>query len=206
GNNFTIQHMLVAREVVGELGEHSLFFVADKRIVLPHGLNNQIGITKNIDHDGVACKYIGLISGDLLDKNVATERNRFDLDSEKMIDLSKKAVDKVIIYLKDEIDAVVHKQVEQLEAVIEQFPRYSYLVDDAEKFAISKLPLNAGNSEEIYKHLSIYDYRASRDIIRDVSEAIGSSDTTNLEAEAKKIVDRILAQERSSLLEYIAKS
>ena len=61
---FTIQHMLIAREVVSELGEHSLFFVADKRIVLPHGLSNQIGITKNIDHNGIACKYVGLVSGD----------------------------------------------------------------------------------------------------------------------------------------------
>jgi Histidine kinase-, DNA gyrase B-, and HSP90-like ATPase/Type I restriction enzyme R protein N terminus (HSDR_N) len=204
-NEFTIQHMLIARDVVSELGEHSLFFVADKRIVLPHGLNNQIGITKNIDHNGIACKYVGLVSGDLLDKNVATERNRFDLDSTKIIDLSRQAVDKVKIYLKSEIDAVVHNQIKQLEAVIEQFPRYSYLVDDAQEFAVSKLPLNAGNSEEIYKHLSVYDYRASRDIIRDVSDAVKASDEASIDTEAKKIVERILAQERSSLLEYVAK-
>src|SRR5262249_4484178 len=66
-------------------------------------------------------------------------------------------------------------------------------------------PLNAGNNEEIYKHLSVYDFRANREIVEDVSAAIASPETADLDAEAKKIVERILPQERSSLLEYIAK-
>lgn len=201
----TIQHALVGRDVVSELSEHSLFFVADKRIVLDHGLNNQIGISKNIEYEGIPCRYVGLISGELLDRNVATERNRFDLDAKKMAEIVRLAVEKVKGYLKDELKTVVDSQVEQLESVLQQFPRYSYLVKNKRDFVKSKLPLNAGNSEEIYKHLSVYDYRESRDIVKDVSEAVQSAESGELDAEAKKIVDRILAQERSTLLEYIAK-
>ncbi len=205
GNEFVIHHMLLARDVVTELSEHSLFFVADKRIVSSHGLNNQIGISTNIDAEGTPCKYIGLISGRLLDRNVATERNRFDLDSKKMAELAKLATDATKLYLKEEIDSVVDSQVKELTGVLHQFPRYAYLVKNPKQFVKSKLPLNAGNSEEIYKHLSVYDYRESRDIIKDVNSAINSPESIDLEDEAKKIVGRILAQERSSLLEYIAK-
>jgi hypothetical protein len=201
GNQFTVSHMLV----VAELPERSLFFVADKRIVSPHGLNNQIGISGNIDCEGTSCKYVGLLSGELLDQNVATERSRFDLDGRKMAELAKLATDSAKVYLKEEISAVVDAQVKQLEGVLQQFPRYAYLVKNTKQFVKSKLPLNAGNNEEIYKHLSVYDYRESRDIIKDVSSAIKSPESMNLEGEAKKIVGRILAQEPSSLLEYIAK-
>jgi hypothetical protein len=205
GNQFTVSHMLLSRDVVAELPEHSLFFVADKRIVSPHGLNNQIGISGNIDCEGTSCKYVGLLSGELLDQNVATERSRFDLDGRKMAELAKLATDSAKVYLKEEISAVVDAQVKQLEGVLQQFPRYAYLVKNTKQFVKSKLPLNAGNNEEIYKHLSVYDYRESRDIIKDVSSAIKSPESMNLEGEAKKIVGRILAQEPSSLLEYIAK-
>ena len=207
-HTFEIEHSLIDKSISDHFDQHTLQFSANERIVEDHALNNQIGISTYIDVNGNPTRYVGVVTSTYLDSHVSQERNRFDIEDGLFSELVSRCVSSVKDYLKEEIENVIEKQTTRLATVVTNFPRFSYLVRDRNDFVRTKLPLNANTEEDIFKQLSVLDFRASRDIVGEIKQASAQDAGTNEEAlviHSKELVGRIQQQERAALLEYIAK-
>jgi hypothetical protein len=142
-----------------------------------------------------------------LDNALLQERNRFDFSSERWEAIKRVALEAAKSYLSDEIKTVVARRKNSLSAVLTSFPRFSYLVQNTDEFVDHKIQLNASNEEDIYKHLSILDFRESREVTKILAKNVAGKESLleQIDLESKQLVDKIQEQERSALLEYMAK-
>ncbi len=205
---FEVKHLYVNKMLIETGTQHTVYLTANDRIVREHGINNQTGLESHIVHHGVQSYYVGLVSSQFLDNNVTQERNNFDITPEDNKAITKKAEKSAINFLHGPIENLLESKASRIEEVIANYPRFSYLVSDLREFA-RKLPLNRKSEEEIYKELSVYDFRASQDVKNDLKHIVGNghSVTTDeaFETKVQELMTRIGQQERASLAEYISK-
>lgn len=205
--DFELQHLLLDKSLVDK-NEHKVFLSAHGRIVLSHVINNQTGLTTCFEHEGRLVAYVGILSSTMLDDNVTQERNNFDIEKSAFEEMLKSAVDASKGYLKNQIDQMIRLKSYTVGEVVNRFPRYKYLVKDNNEFAKS-LPLNAKKEEEIYRAMSVLDYRQSTDTVKRVEKIFTSSDDVDavedLEGLYSELVEEISEQEQASLAEYVVK-
>lgn len=204
---FTIRHLLLSRALV-EAQEHTVYLAAHQRLVVNHVINNQIGLGSAFEHGVDRVVYVGIVSGEFLNSSVTQERNNFDLTQKQLKAVTKAAEECAALYLFDPIEEVYSAKAETVERVVSTFPRYRYLVKSSREFA-RKLPLNSQKDEEVYRDLSVYDYRASRDLRRKLEEAVEAADDPASEAgfqeSLESLMTRVGEQEAASLAEYVGK-
>lgn len=204
---FKIRHLLLNKSLV-EKAEHIIYLSAHDRVVIPHVINNQTGLTSYFEYKGQMVAYVGIVSGLYLDSNVRQERNHFDIEKDVYKEITKAAEEKAKAYLEEPIGEILKIKAETVQRVISNFPRYKYLVKNGEDFA-RKLPLGKKTEEEIYAEMSIYDYRETKSTGREIQSIIGPDkdpDTIqDYEQIFSKLVGRIGEQEKASLAEYITK-
>ncbi len=203
---FTLQNIMIDKKIVSDKA-HTIYFAANERIVGSHNISNQIGLTKYFDYNDRSVYYVGIISGDYMDKAVVDARNGFYMDEKFKQDLIKKVLANLENgYLKKQIDDLLDAKTQKLTNVLKEYPRYSYMVEDKRVWAKSNLPPNALNDEDIFKELSIYDYRANRDIKNDIKKVLKKSvKPEEVNQKISEIVTKIGDQNKSSLAEYVAK-
>ena len=210
---FTIQHLLLDKALI-ENEEHTVFLSAHGRVVVDHGINNQTGLDKAFEYqtseDGnnVPVIYVGIQSGDFLDNNVTQERNNFDIEKKVFKSITKVAEEAAKVYLAEPIERVIELKAERIGEVVKRFPRYGYLAKDRKQLA-KDLPLNRKSAEEIYKEMSVRDYRASNDLRKDMAKLVSKHEGDELEDAIKdklaNLMDQVGDQEKSALAEYIGK-
>lgn len=206
--SFSIRHLLLSKALVESGTEHTVYLAAHDRIVTDHGINNQTGLDTSFDFEDDQVFYVGIVSGTYLDESVTQERNNFDIPKPTMRAITKAAEDAAKIYLADPINNLIEAKALTIERVVTNFPRYAYLVQDKREFA-KTLPLNSKNEETIYQAMSVYDFRKTRDLRRDLNE-LASSDANPIESpefqsKLDDLMERVGAQERASLAEYVSK-
>jgi hypothetical protein len=205
--NFEIKHILINKQLV-EKQEHTIYLSAHARIVTDHIINNQTGLDTAFEYNGNQVVYVGIISSSFLDDNVTQERNNFDISKNNFKLITKEGENLAKEYLKDPINSLIEAKAITISRVINNFPRYGYLVKDKKDFA-QKLPLNRKTEEDIYREMSVYDYRATKDVKYDL-QSIVSTDTEFTSSEAFKqkldeFMGKIGEQEQASLAEYVSK-
>lgn len=205
---FTIKHLLLDKALIEKGTEHTVYLSAHDRIVTDHGINNQTGLDTPISHGDVQTYYVGIVSNAFLDDNVTQERNNFDIPRNTYKAITKGAEEIAKEYLKKPIERLIEAKANTIKQVVNNFPRYAYLVRDRSEFA-KKLPLNRKTEEDIYREMSVYDYRASRDIKNDLRELVDTEDdpasSEQFNEKLEEVVSRIGEQERASLAEYVSK-
>ncbi len=204
---FRIRHLLLNRSLV-EKPEHTIYLSAHDRVVSPHIINNQTGLTSYFEYQGQMVAYVGIVSGSYLDSNVTQERNHFDIDKDKYKEITKAAEERAKIYLEAPIEEILEVKTVTVQRVISNFPRYKYLVKDSKDF-VRRLPLGKKTEEEIYAEMSIYDYRELKSTNRQLQLILGPDkdpDTVeDFDQIFSKLIGRIGEQEKASLAEYITK-
>lgn len=203
---FVIQHMLLDKSFVGK-PEHKIYFAAHGRIVREHIINNQTGLSAAIDFEGASSVYVAVLSSEFFDKSVTQERTNFDIDDDVMSSISKNAEESAKNYLSQPIDLIVEVKSEKIVAVLNKFPRYQHLVKDVNEFARA-LPLNAKTEEDIYRELSVCDFRKNRETNLKLKNALSGGDPESqkdFEGIFSDLVERVSAQEKSSLADYVVR-
>lgn len=205
---FSIKHLLLNKALIEKGTEHTVYLAAHERIVTDHGVNNQTGLDTPISCGDVQTYYVGIVSSDFLDDNVTQERNNFDIPKQAYKAITKGAEEAAKEYLREPIERLIEAKARTIDKVVTNFPRYAYLVRDRGEFA-KKLPLNRKTEEDIYREMSVYDYRASRDVKNDLRVLAAKEDdpasTEEFNAKLTEVMDRIGEQERASLAEYVSK-
>lgn len=205
---FSIKHLLLNKALIDTGAEHTVYLAAHDRIVTSHGINNQTGLDTPISHGEVQTYYVGITSSDYLDENVTQERNNFDIEKETYKAITKASEEAAKVYLKAQIDLLIEAKAKTIDRVVTNFPRYAYLVRDRSEFA-KKLPLNRKTEEDIYREMSVYDYRASKEIKSDLHELVIADNDPAVSQEFKvkldEVMERIGEQEKASLAEYVSK-
>lgn len=204
----TIKHLLLSKALVEGGTEHTVYLAAHDRIVTDHGINNQTGLDSAFDYEGDQVFYVGIVSSDFLDESVTQERNNFDIPKATMKQITKAAEEAAKVYLADPINTLIDAKAQTIERVVINFPRYSYLVQDRKEFA-RELPLNSKTEEAIYQAMSVYDYRETRDLRRDLNALVSAESEPTQSADFKQKLDQVMErvgeQERASLAEYVSK-
>ena len=205
-NQFILQNIMIDKKIVSDKA-HTIYFAANERIVGSHNISNQIGLFKHFDHKGHDVYYIGILSGDYMNSAVVDARNGFYMDEKFKQDLIKNVIHNLENgYLKQQIDDLLETKTQKLTNVLKEYPRYTYMVEDKKKWAKSNLPANALDDEEIFKQLSIYDYRANRDIKNNIQKVLTKSiKPEEVNEKISEIVSKLGDQNKSSLAEYVAK-
>ena len=206
--SFSIKHLLLSKSLVEKGTEHTIYLSAHDRIVTDHGINNQTGLDTPILNGDMPMIYVGIVSSEYLDDNVTQERNNFDITKNTLKLITKEAEDLAKKYLKEPIERLIEAKATTIERVVTNFPRYAYLVKDRREFA-KKLPLNRKTEEDIYREMSVYDYRATREVkgeLKDlVSQEADPSSSAEFEQKLEDVMKRVGEQERASLAEYVSK-
>lgn len=205
---FSIKHLLLNKALIDTGAEHTVYLAAHDRIVTSHGINNQTGLDTPISHGEVQTYYVGITSSDYLDENVTQERNNFDIEKETYKAITKASEEAAKVYLKAQIDLLIEAKAKTIDRVVTNFPRYAYLVRDRSEFA-KKLPLNRKTEEDIYREMSVYDYRASKEIKSDLHELViadnDPAESQEFKVKLDEVMERIGEQEKASLAEYVSK-
>ncbi len=198
-----IEHNLLEKSVVEDPWAHKLFFTAHNRNVLEFDIGTPLGIKTLIERDGGRYVYAGVVSGDLLDETVNSERTAFDLDESVIGQIKAAAIKTVREALAAQVEQVITRQAELTTSVVKKYPRFAYLVENPRTFAEQKVPRNYRTAEQIYQHLAIYDFREHRDIERRV-ESISktSEDDGAIQAGVDAILEKLTEQEFSVLADY----
>ena len=206
--SFSIKHLLLSKSLVEKGTEHTIYLSAHDRIVTDHGINNQTGLDTPILNGDMPMIYVCIVSSEYLDDNVTQERNNFDITKKTLKLITKEAEDLAKKYLKEPIERLIEAKATTIERVVTNFPRYAYLVKDRREFA-KKLPLNRKTEEDIYREMSVYDYRATRDVkgeLKDlVSKEADPASSAEFEQKLEDVMKRVGEQERASLAEYVSK-
>ena len=199
---------MLSKSLVEKGTEHTIYLSAHDRIVTDHGINNQTGLDTPILNGDMPMIYVGIVSSEYLDDNVTQERNNFDITKNTLKLITKEAEDLAKKYLKEPIERLIEAKATTIERVVTNFPRYAYLVKDRREFA-KKLPLNRKTEEDIYREMSVYDYRATREVkgeLKDlVSKEADPSSSAEFEQKLEDMMKRVGEQERASLAEYVSK-
>lgn len=206
-----IHNILMDRSCISGKGLHSLYFSANNRIVDEHPLNNQLGLMNAIDYeDNDEIKkvfYLGVVSGDFLDAAVFGERSSFDI----RVDVKEKIIKDIITniketYLFEQIQELLNEKAEKIGNVLKQYPRYRYMVKDNKEWAKDKLSPASRNEEDIFKELSVYDYRENKEIQKNIKKIIdGGVETDDFAKAVEETVSKINEVNKSALCEYIVK-
>ncbi len=203
-----ISHTLLDRAITEQAVSHRLYYAANGRIVLERDIGLSLGIPTFIERDGRKNVYVGIVSSDILDNAVNTERTSFDLSSQLFEEMNARAIAFAREVLASDVEKLVERQADLLRGVLRKFPRYSYLVGDAEVFVTEKLPRNVNKAEQVYQQLALHDFRESRKIEREV-DSISRSPSESLEHEisqrAQDVVAKLTSQEFSALADYTAR-
>lgn len=205
---FTVRHLLLSKSLVESGAEHTVFLAAHDRIVTDHGINNQTGLDNFFDYGDTQVFYAGIVSGDYFDETVTQERNNFDIPKAILKEITKKAEDAAKVYLAEPIAHLIDAKAKTIGQVVTKFPRYAYLVHDSREFA-QKLPLNRKTEEDIYREMSVYDFRETRDLRRDLQALVSAEpnpmESPEIKEKLEKVMARVGEQERASLAEYVSK-
>ena len=206
--SFTIKHLLLSKALVEGGTEHTVYLAAHDRIVTDHGINNQTGLDSAFNFEDDPVFYVGIVSSEFLDDSVTQERNNFDIPKATMKQITKAAEEAAKVYLADPINSLIDAKAQTIERVVTNFPRYSYLVQDRKEFA-RELPLNSKTEEAIYQAMSVYDYRETRDLRRDLNALVSAesepTQTVEFKQKLDQVMERVGEQERASLAEYVSK-
>lgn len=205
---FAVKHLLLSKSLVEKGTEHTVYLAAHDRIVSDHGINNQTGLDGPFTYNDDQVVYVGIISSSFLDDNVTQERNNFDIPKKTLKLITGEAEGLAKTYLKEPIDRLIEAKAETIERVVTNFPRYAYLVRDRKEFA-QKLPLNRKTEEDIYREMSVHDYRATRAVKGELSALVTAESEPASSEEFKKkleiVMEHVGEQERASLAEYVSK-
>jgi hypothetical protein len=205
GQKLRLDHNLLERGVVEGKASHKLYFAANGRVVTSFDIGLPLGLSTYVERDGFHYLYAGVLSGELFDAAVNSERTAFDLDDDAIGEIKRAALVEIRKILAPQIDRVIQQQTDLTRNVIKKYPRYSYLISDPKAFVETKLPRNFKTAEQIYQQLVLFDYRENRDIERKVENISKRSDPEAedpIEKGVEEILSRLSAQEFSVLADY----
>jgi hypothetical protein len=205
GQKLRLDHNLLERGVVEGKASHKLYFAANGRVVTSFDIGLPLGLSTYVERDGFHYVYAGVLSGELFDAAVNSERTAFDLDDDAIDEIKRAALVEIRKVLAPQIDRVIQQQTDLMRNVIKKYPRYSYLISNPKAFVETKLPRNFKTAEQIYQQLALFDYRENRDIERKVETISKRSDPEAedpIEKGVEEILSRLSAQEFSVLADY----
>lgn len=203
---FVLQNIMMDKGCVSD-NYHCLYLSANHRIVNTHPLNNQIGLSSAIDYNDKKVFYVGVLSGSFLDSFVFGERSSFDMSEDAKNSLVRGVIDNLREgYLKKPIEEMLDDKAKTVDRILMQYPRYRYMIKDEREFAKTKLSPAHKKEEEIFRELSLYDFRENKKLQKEVKDVVeGGIDDKDFDQKIQNIVAKISEQNKSALSEYVLK-
>lgn len=205
---FHLRNIFLDRSCLdGRQKRHTFFLSANNRIVDEHKLSDQLGMPNSCEYNEKSVFYIGIITGELLDKSVFGERNSFDLSDDVKDKILRYFINHIKEnYLKEQIQNVIAEKTFKLKHILKRTPRFNYLVSDVNEYAQNKLSLAAQSDEDIVKELSIRDYRETSNTEKEIQKFLDNGYSEDeFDENFSKTLKKINEQNKSNLAEYVLK-
>lgn len=183
-------------------GKHWNLYVGDGRVVRDEKIDNQLGLGY-IGENGDSV-YIGLVSGDYLNRHVNQERTNFTFREDDYRSLHQAAVDAAKRHLAPYIEQVRTKQAGITLRVVRENPQFLAVASDIPAFVEEHLSLNAKSKEDIYIELARQRRRKQRETKREI-KALSASNASEVVDRVQKVASAINSDKKASLAEYVVK-
>ena len=211
GHSFDLLHTKVQDRT---LGGSKLFLYADERMVQAVDLDKEISnLDKNIiEEEGYY--YVGLLSGNYLDRNVDSNRTSFSIDDEDATSelsiegIVKQTTKYVESYLGEYLDKIRRNKEERIRKYItNEAPQFGHLLkympDEIEQ--IKPTVRDAKLDEELYRIKRKFDLELknqNRELINSID--IANVDLREYEEKFQNQIEKISDANKAALTEYVA--
>lgn len=166
------------------------------------GLKNALYYRRSKESDIELCHYVGVLSGDLFDRATYSERTGLSIAKDLLNQIISNTVDFLKRgYLKTYYDNMMQERLKTLQVVINENPKFSYLIGSPESFA-SQLNVSSTTKMDIYKDLSAKDYSETQAINEEIQDIINRVDSGQ-DVEMKDVASRATQKNQSVLAEYV---
>lgn len=201
---FHIKHFLASKDLKDqETNENTIYFLAHGRVVDRRAVGGLIGLKRLASGQ----TYLGLVESEFFNAGVAVERTMFTLNPELIDRITRAASEKASAFLATETAPIRERQVQIVQHIRREFPRYIGTIGDPATFA-SKLPLGAKDQETIFRTVSLDWYRNKRKIDREIRTSVGKAaneeSASKIKEAVAKIVTAVDAETKAALADYIA--
>jgi hypothetical protein len=202
-----INHIMLKPGIVDK---NTLHLSANYRSIQPRDIGNLLGLKhalifrKDEDSDPEVCYYVGVLSGDLFDRASYGERTGLSIPKEMLDNIMEDTIDLLKNgYLKQFYDKVLQTKTKTLQDIIEENPKFAYLVDNPEEY-VKTLNTSSTSKTEVYKELAAKDYDESSKISSELQDTIEKANKGE-KVEINEIAGKATRMNMSALAEYIKK-
>lgn len=182
-----------------ERSVNALYLGANGRAVSRHEMDSVLGM-KAIDNKFA---FLGYVESEYLNSAANDTRTAFSLDEEQISSIIDVAKQKAKEFLVPEIRQIREKQVERIEKIGKEHPRFFYAARHAEDVAES-LHLSKQTEEEIFIELSRTSLRDYKRRKRGYAEAFQKG-LPNVQEQTDSFMAKLKEDAVSSLAEYVAR-
>lgn len=182
-----------------ERSVNALYLGANGRAVSRHELDSVLGM-KAIDNKFA---FLGYVESDLLNSSANDTRTAFSLDDEQVSSIVDVAKQKAKEFLDPEIQQIREKQVDRIEKIGKEHPRFFYAARHAAEVA-QTLHLSKQSEEEIFIELSrssLREYKRRKRVYADAYQ----KGLPNVQEQTDSFMEKLKEDAVSSLAEYVAR-
>lgn len=202
---FHLKHFLASKDLKDQdTNENTLYFLAHGRVVERRVIGGLIGLKRLASGE----TYLGLIESDFFNAGVSVERTMFTLNADLIDRVTRAAAERITEFLTTETLPIREKQLQIVQYIRKEFPRYIATIGDPAVFA-GKLPLGAKDQETIFRTVSLEWYRNKRRVDREIrvkfTEAAGDdAGGVKIKEAVAKLVSAVDAETKAALADYLA--
>jgi hypothetical protein len=200
---FDIYHVQLRKQLkFFETGHHWMFYAGNQRVADQQMIDGQLGLKYIGDNDD--CVYVGLVTGEYLDRHVNQERTSFTFSRDQMAEIHEAAIASAKEFLKQYIDRIREHQIETTDRIIRNNPQFLPFRDALADFVESNLSLNTQGEEEIFIELSRRKLRAKRRLDGQL-KTLKEKGPDSVQDSVEQITKALNDEKKSSLAEYVVR-
>lgn len=198
-------------------GDNKLYYCANGRLVDERKLGELIPNLNGALFEEEGYWYLGVLTGDYLDRNVDVSRQSFNIDEEEgslFGSISKQRINKettqrIKEYLKDELEKIETKKEQRITTYInENAPEYKALLK-YKKEEVTRIKPNASDSEleDSLSTIRRVFERETKEECDSLIEKVGSKSISaeQYQSEFEEIIRKVSEMNQSILAKYVAK-
>ncbi|RYG88104.1 MAG: hypothetical protein EON59_05455 [Alphaproteobacteria bacterium] len=211
--DFRVTHLIASKAFADvESNENTIYLLAHGRVVAKRPIGGLIGLKKLQG----GRTYIGLVESGHLDDLVTQERTMLSAASELVDAILRAAGDKAVEFLKSETAPLRARQLQMVQQIKREYPRFMGVLSEESKFVEEKLQLSVRDQESVFRAVSLEWYRNKRRVDRSVRSAMSNPKndeefkravteaTSSIASESKAILADFVA-ERKVVIDFLEK-
>lgn len=200
--DFRITHLVASKAFADhESKENVAYLLGHGRVAAMRPIGGLIGLKKLQG----GRTYVGLVEGAYLDDAVSQERTMLTSESSIVDEIVRYAADEAGVFLQDDTRPLRERQVQMVQQIKREYPRFMGTLSEERKFVEEKLPLSVRDQESVFRAVSLDWYRNKRRVDRSIRAGLSNpKDEEEFKKALSEASKSIAAESKAILADYVA--